>query len=178
MKRIGFRVWLPLAFATVVAGFVASTAYTQHRASAIDDAAVAIASNTSPSIEHLSTARAELRHLQLLLSELLEAGTRERPVDETAILETRDRVRQEAVAYLALPVPLEERPLWKAVGAGLTELDEATRGILLQSRLGAHEAARSLYEHEFRAAMDHTSAAIAEIIEFNAQHAQDLPIEN
>src|SRR5947208_2404015 len=116
-RKRGFKLWPLVPFIAVVTSFGSATVYSQWTARTIDEAALGIATNVSPSIENLSEARAELRRMQLALSEYIGAlpSGQERSLAEYQ--DARDRVESRVRAYLALPPYAGERVLWAEVSA-------------------------------------------------------------
>src|SRR5690242_11108236 len=104
--------------------------YTQHR---ISRDAEEIATNTSPSISHLSAARTELRHLEVLLTRA-ENGARS-PADIEAVARSRARIHEEIEAYLELPAFPAERAIWTEVQGDLRTLEQSVDRILVDWHL-------------------------------------------
>ncbi len=92
------------AFFVAIASFVISAGYAEHRAAEIDAAATSLAENATPSIMHLAAARAELRHTQALLSDLVNDAALGRPRDRRELDEARDNLSRSLDAYLGMPV--------------------------------------------------------------------------
>lgn len=126
--------WLVLVFVAVVASFLAATALVHVRLRAVDHAALGISTNTAPSIERLADARAELRHLQILVENASDVRT----------IHAAQRALDERVdAYLALPVLPEEHAAWTQVLVARGHVDDAI--------------------HRFDGSPRQTSAAISEL---------------
>jgi signal transduction histidine kinase len=107
---------LAIVFAAIVASFVAATAAVHWQMRAIDRAAVGISENAAPSIEYLTAARVELRHLQSLLRD-------EHLRDPSAIDESRRALNRAVDAYLELPLLPDEGAIWRHVFRARATLD-------------------------------------------------------
>lgn len=115
---------LALVFVAVIAAFVAATGFVHWRLRSIDRAATDIAENAAPSIEHLTVARVEARHLQLLLDDALSRLERRQAPHLDAIAETRRALDAALGGYLALPLLPDERDLWRDVFRSHATLEE------------------------------------------------------
>src|SRR6185437_5858995 len=78
-----------VALLAVVASFVASTVFAERRATGIDAAAVSIAENAAPSVEHLAAGRADLRRLQALLGDYVNDAVLGRVGDLDGVTQAR-----------------------------------------------------------------------------------------
>jgi signal transduction histidine kinase len=146
----------------IAACFIAVTAYSQSVQRNIDRDADDIAYNAAPSVERLSAARAELRHLEALL-----APTRVN-ANFAAIGRSRAVFHDDIAEYLALPTFPGERERWDAVSAVLERFEQVVSGVL---------AGESSARAQLPATVDLASEAIAGSIEFNAAQARRLAID-
>ncbi|WP_437484466.1 ATP-binding protein [Sorangium sp. So ce1014] len=166
-----------VAFFVAIASFVISAGYAEHRAAEIDAAAMSLAENATPSIMLLATARAELRHTQALLSDLIKDVALGRPLDRHELDEARDNLSRSLDAYLGMPVYPGELKQWQTVAQELRKLDlDADRALLLLAN-GHRNEANKLVDDTLRADFDATSEAVMASIELNAKHARRLAIE-
>jgi signal transduction histidine kinase len=157
------------AFALVVACFLTETVVSQMVASTIDDAAMRIITDYSPSVVALASTRAELHRMQDFVSDYATAG------GDTA---DRDRIGSSMVdldrnveSYLKLPTIPGERELWTRTASDIVTVRAiANRTIGAVDRGDADEAAR-LVRNELRAAVDRASTDILGNIELNASAA-------
>ena len=155
--------------------FVGATLFTTYSSQNIDSAALSIATNATPSIQHLAAARSDLRELQALVSRALENMTTGRPYAERSQIEhTREALAGEINAYLSLPPYPGEKQLWGAISQDLQELNGVTDRLL--AKLNAHDlrAARDLADRDFHSAVDRTSSGMLSAIELNAENANEL----
>ncbi|WP_437591146.1 sensor histidine kinase [Sorangium sp. So ce1000] len=170
---------LPLfaAFFVAIASFVISAAYAEHRAAEIDAAAVSLAENATPSVVHLAAARAELRHTQTLVGELVNNAVLGRSVDRRELDEARDNLSRSLDAYLGLPVYPGELKQWQTVAQELGKLDLDTDRALSLVANGHPEEANTLVDGALRADFNATSEAVMASIELNARQAGRIALE-
>jgi signal transduction histidine kinase len=166
---------LVVAFGAGIASFVAATIYTQERATAIDDAALQIAGNASPSIESLAAARAEMRRLESLILQQVDAPLQHDRFSEIAV--SRKLLTGSLQRYLGLPVFPGERELWKGIRQSVRRFDDEIDRALQRMAAKDKSGARAIAHGELRVAADHASDALLLAIEFNARHAQDLALQ-
>ena len=92
---------LLLAFTAVAASFVGATFYTTYSSHNIDEAALSIAGNAMPSIQHLAAARTNLRELQVLFSTALgEVQSHQTVTQRPQIERTRSLLAQIGRAHV------------------------------------------------------------------------------
>jgi signal transduction histidine kinase len=126
----GLLIRLIVAFALTIACFSGSTIYSSHISGEIDRGALSIAHNAMPSIEHLSTVRAELRRVESALGHY--AVSRD-PRDHDEVIEARAQADDAFERYLALPDSyVEEMALWSGLHRALAAADRAVNGALEQ----------------------------------------------
>src|SRR5438093_1016845 len=94
--------WLFAAFAATILCFIGSTILVETSELAIDRAALAIAGNASPSIQHLAAARAEMRHLEVLLEDAADRIEHGRGAELSALRDSRDEIQREIDGYRQL----------------------------------------------------------------------------
>jgi signal transduction histidine kinase len=158
--------WLAIAFALAIASFFGSTLYAQYTARAIDAASQSIATNAMPSIQRISSARAEMRRLWIQLHEF---RTPDDSVDAPTIEATRSIVDGEVAVYVSLPTYPGERELSSTLQADLKQVDESVDALLAvrgRGNLAPTHPARMR-------ALDAVDAAIANmrnIIQLNAEN--------
>jgi signal transduction histidine kinase len=153
--------------------FMSATAYSQFHAQEIGALSDSLAGNAMASIEHLATARTELRHLQSLTDDYIAATGVERPKILGAITDVQDKIDLEMDAYLRLPAYPEEHELFHRVRVGLVEVDSAMAELRAFVREGdrtrAAESARRV-----DAACDKAVLAAFGVIQFNAKKGETL----
>ncbi|WP_437715880.1 ATP-binding protein [Sorangium sp. So ce448] len=165
------------AFFVAIASFVISAGYAEHRAAEIDAAAMSLAENATPSIMHLAAARAELRHTQALLSDLVNDAALGRPRDRHELDEARDSLSRSIDVYLGMPVYPGELKQWQTVAQALGKLDLDTDRALSLVANGHPDEANKLVDGALRADFNSTNDAVMASIELNARHARRLAIE-
>lgn len=169
---------LVLAFAAVVASFVASTLFTQRLAARIDAAALAISHRGAPSVQHLASARAELHAVQNLAGKTLDG------LDGTGPPVSSGKLRA-AVEALDLEFGRYRRqtPLVSAVAADARMDEERAR---LSAALGdllataeRHEvaAARATLNGEFSNAAEALRRSLISALRANAEALSALGTE-
>ncbi|HJZ85470.1 MAG TPA: ATP-binding protein [Polyangia bacterium] len=167
--------WLFAAFAATILCFFGSTLYVQSTQAAIDRDALSIAHNASPSIQHLSSARAELRHLEVLLETYLDDVDAGRPGDRASLQSTRAQIDAEVRAYLRLPTYPGEHELWLQVQHELAAVDAALEHTFAAVDRGQLAAARA-DARVLHAAADRAYTAARGTIEVNARRAGDIAL--
>ncbi|WP_437731853.1 sensor histidine kinase [Sorangium sp. So ce1335] len=165
------------AFFAAIASFVISAAYAEHRAAEIDAAATSLAENAAPSVMYLAAARAELRHTQALLSDLVNNAVLSRPLDRHELDRARDNLSRNLDAYLVLPVYPGELKQWQTVAQELGKLGLDTDRVLALAESGHPDEATKLMDVALRADFDATSEAVMASIELNAHHVRRMAIE-
>src|SRR5215471_1169129 len=111
--------WLFAAFAATILCFIGSTWAVESSETAIDRAALEIAGHASPAIENLSAARAEMRHLELLVEQqaIRDGAGRQ------AIAASREEIDHRITSYLALAPAPGQRELWESIHRELSAFD-------------------------------------------------------
>ena len=166
---------LLLAFTAVAASFVSATLFTTYSSQNIDAASLSIAGNAMPSIEHLASARSDLRELEAVFARTLDESAAGKPPREQANIErTRAALATEIRGYLALPTYPGEKQLWSAIRQDLDELDTTADRLLGHIQAKDLRAARDLMDRDLRAAIDRSSAGMLAAIELNAENASEL----
>ncbi|WP_437821911.1 sensor histidine kinase [Sorangium sp. So ce1078] len=165
------------AFFAAIASFVISAAYAERRAAESDAAATSLAENAAPSIMHLAAARAELRHTQALLSDLVNKAVLGRPLDRHELDQARDNLSRSLDAYLGMPVYPGELKQWQTVAQELGKLGLDVDRVLSLVASGHPDEANKLMDDALRADFDSTSEAVMASIELNARQARLMAIE-
>jgi signal transduction histidine kinase len=165
--------WPPAIFAVIVSSFLVSTAIVQWRIRVLGEVAADVANTTTPSVEHLATARAETRSLRILLTE------RAVPLDdvgrEAASLERSRRTLGQALEeYLMLPVAPHEQDAWEEVFRAHRALDDAVARFELENSRGDLLAARSTLNGDVRPVAARLDDAITHALDFNLKRSHHL----
>jgi signal transduction histidine kinase len=165
---------LAASFALVIVSFCAATAYSQSWAARSHRPALDITANAAPSILELSSARAELRHLEQLIANQLRVAERHQAVDLDAVNASRSRFEDHVRSYLALPFFPGERALWHEVDRTLDAFDHATDEVV--SALGENRPAAAAHsmKDSLEPAYDAVADALMKSIRFNAERAAEL----
>jgi signal transduction histidine kinase len=168
--------WIALLFAAVALAFVSATAFTQNKTRAIDYAADQIATNASPSIEVLSAARGEARHLYALLRERLgPSGTDDKSAE--AIAASQKRLDAQLEDYFSQPTFPGEIELWGNIREGRARLgtDVVTLERFIQQR--DFDGAKKFVDGHVGEDQTELSDALNAAIELNARHSAELALQ-
>ena len=175
--RDNWSVHLIVVFAGIVIALLTATLVTEWRLAAVGRVSVEIANDTAPSIEYLTTARSEMRHLQLVTRELVDdQGAGAATVRLQDVEDTRRGMDDALAAYLELPVTAKEQRLWGDILHARDALNVAVERCV--SKVEQHDfvAADALLGRVLAAA-DALGTAITQTIAFNATHSHDLALE-
>lgn len=169
MKRLQLPAQLPFIFGMVAMSFVMVTAFTQWRMAEVDRASLDIADNTAPSIERLSEARSEMRHLQIVLRDGLDHD-----FSVQAVEDVRNRIDQLINEYLLLPVFPGEHDHWAEILRQKDALNTALARCMAEAERGDLRGAEGVFQRDVSTAAGALGAAFTRDIEFNAAHSRDL----
>ena len=169
--RGNWKAQLPIVFGVIVSSFVAAIALLEWQLVAVGHASLQIADNAAPSIEHLATARGEMRHLDALLQQALG--------DETLVpqVEAARKRMDDAIAdYLILPVDPAEQQLWGDILHSRDALNVAVERAV--SKIEQHDASEARdFAHKADAAADDLGAAVTRDITLHASRSHTLALE-
>ncbi len=168
---------LAVVFCAIIASFVAATAAVHWQLGAIDRAALDISETAAPSIEHLTAARVEVRHLQGMLTSELERVERGVPLDTKILEETRRTLNRAADAYLALPLLPNERGVWEEVLRARAAVDADV--VVLEHQLVEHDtvAAVSTIRERLPPRLAELNDALTQGVRLDAGHAGSIARE-
>jgi signal transduction histidine kinase len=173
-NRFSSKWVIVVTLAVVVVSFVGGSGYGEYRASRTHALTTEIATNESPSIQHLAAARAELRDLQRLLNaHVLRASTGQGTENES-LKEVRERLRDHLESYFSLPALRGERELWGRIDKELIDVDVLAGRILEETAARRYSAARALLIGELPTAIDEESDAILSAIQINAARVREV----
>jgi signal transduction histidine kinase len=166
---------LLVAFGVVAAAFMISTAVAEWSDVGIRNAAEKIAQNTSPSVEHLSLLRSDLRRITLLghgdLDAALEGGP---PFERKRIDTALTALERDWNGYRALPSFPEEAKLVPAAEEARADLSTAIARLEQIERDPDRLAARAILQKELQPAASRLDAAVLRLIDFNAAKGGEL----
>lgn len=162
-----------LAFAAVAGSFVAATLYAHHRASTIESAALSIANNAAPSIEHLARLRGELRRIPDVLARYLAS---QQPFVREEVGATRQRLLQAAAQYVALAPYRDEVALRKRLASQVFEVETHLVESLARSDRGELETALEVLERDLEPAVRRALESSGRALELNAETTQRLAL--
>ena len=168
------RVLLAL-FGVVAASFLSATAYSQYRATTIDDRARQIADVISPAIERLATVRSDVRRLQAAATSYTQVKADELPIAFGKVQAARQALQDDTQKYLAVQWGGREREIWdQSIEPKLEELKYVVRRIVEEVQAGDFEGAQSDSHDELARVADDAGAALLRGQDMNASIARDL----
>ncbi len=177
-RRGGLRRAFPwinvLVLGATLASFALSVVHTVRATTELDAEAVAIGSNATPAIEHLSRARGELLHLQLDIARAAERAEAGAPLDRARFDATLGRLDGELRAYLDIPFLPHEGRLVRSAEVALRQLEEDVRVELRELSEGDARAAARVRRGALRPAVARADDALAELVTFNAREQRRL----
>jgi signal transduction histidine kinase len=157
--------WRPPAYAVlfVVASFIATLWYSQHRLRLIERYVEDLATNAAPSVNDLAAARGYLRELAFAATQFTE-GNGDDPRLGEEMARTRRLLGETLDRYRQLPFFPNERVLYDEVERRTRSLDSAYAAELAEPTRAHH---RELY-----AAIDSVDDAVEQVIAFDARQVQ------
>jgi hypothetical protein len=90
-------------------GFGGAIFYSEQSATKLDADAVSIATNASPAIEHLTSARGAILRIQLAAASAIQRSSDGATADRSSFDDALSHLHRELAAYRALPFYPEER---------------------------------------------------------------------
>jgi signal transduction histidine kinase len=157
------------AFVLTVACFLTSSILSERRARGIEEAADEIVMDAVPSIDHLSRARTELRHMEVLLDDLADSGSE---VLASRLAEARRTFATEYAAYRDLPPFDGEEALWARLESSTAEMNRAIDAIVHKVQLG--EIAPEELGRLAKPAIDRVDHELVEGIDLNGHKTAEL----
>jgi signal transduction histidine kinase len=166
---------LLIAFGVVAAAFILSTAVAEWSDVGIRSAAEQIAGNTSPSVEHLSLLRADLRRITLLGHGDLDAALEGRPPFERKRIDTAlTALERDWNSYRALPDFPREAELVPAAEQARADLATAIARLEQIEQDPDRVQVRAVLEKELQPAANRLDVAVLRLIDFNAAKGGEL----
>ena len=166
---------LIIAFGVVAVAFMLSTAVAEWSDVGIRTAAEEIAQNSSPSVEHLSLLRADLRRITLLgdgdLDAALEGGP---PFERQRIDAALTSLEHDWNSYRALPSFAEEAQLVPAAEQARADLSTAIARLEQIERDPDRVQVRAVLKNELQPAASRLDTAVLRLIDFNAAKGGEL----
>jgi hypothetical protein len=166
---------LLIAFGVVAAAFMAATAVAEWSDVGIRSAAQQIARGTSPSVEHLSLLRADLRRITLLGDGDLDAALEGGPPFERKRIDTAlTALEHDWNSYRALPSFPQEAELVPAAEQAQADLATAIARLEQIERDPDRVQVRAVLKNELQPAANRLDAAVLRLIDFNAAKGGEL----
>jgi signal transduction histidine kinase len=167
MLPSSLRLRVILAFVLAIVAFGSSTLYSTYISRTIDRGALSIAHDAMPSIEHLATIRAELRHLESALGHFAASHT---AGDREDVMVARQQADQAFERYLGVPEP--ERTTWRELHRALAGVDSAVdRALARGDSLPPEQLLDSV-----RPALNAATDALRSAVDIDAAEAQKLAL--
>ncbi len=160
------------AFAVVIVAFVTATGVSESRTSVINEAALSLANNAAPSIEHLAASRGGLRQVLLAEDDYVDAIRAGQTISPEGLLGARALLQQDLSAYRTLPQYPGEAEAWADAQRQIELLDRALADVVGAQRLGP-EALR-VADVRFRAQVVDVARTLTRSLEINANMAEQL----
>ncbi len=170
-------VWLLIAsFALTIASFIASTIVTEHRARGIAAAADSITKFALPSISCISTARTELRQLELTLSRLAsDAATPAATQASTrAVEDARNELAKHWGVCLNIPRYEGERAVQQKVDAATKKMNASIDTVVQDMRRGERSAGQDELTSNTLPAIEQVDGFMVEEVNLNARESTRL----
>jgi signal transduction histidine kinase len=166
---------LLMAFGVVAAAFLISTAVAERSDVGIRRAAQLIAEDTSPSVEHLSLLRADLRRITLLGDSELDAALEGWPPFERKRIDAAlTALEHDWNSYRALATFPLEAQLVPAAQKAEEDLATAIARLELIEHDPDRIQVRSVLEKELQPAANRLDAGVLRLIDFNAARGGEL----
>jgi signal transduction histidine kinase len=167
---------LPVLFAITIGSFVLATTIAQRRAGEIAGDAHSVSALAAPSIYHLSSARTELRRLQVLLHQYVDRAVRH--VDssdlEKKVERSREALDRAWAAYTALSPYPGERELFSRATEARRRESAAVDKLIRQIRDGDVRGAQTGLDQEIRPRVAEVDARLLEATDLNVRTAAEL----
>ncbi len=166
---------LLVAFGVVAAAFMISTAVSEWSDVGIRSAAELIAHNSSPSVEHLSLLRSDLRRITLLGDGDLDAALEGRPPFERKRIDSAlTALERDWNSYRSLPSFPQEAALVPAAEQARAELSTAIARLERIEGDPDRGQVRAILVQELQPAANRLDAAVLRLIDFNAAQGGEL----
>ncbi len=160
------------AFAAVVLAFVAATAYSESASSLINSAALSIATNAAPSVEHLAEIRGGLRQLLVAEDEFVDMIVAGRSTSPGSLLASRTELERDLHAYRSLPAYPGEEQAWNESGRELNLLDRTLSELISAASQGPDKL--RVADLRFRTQVAAAAQALTRNLRINADMAAHL----
>jgi signal transduction histidine kinase len=159
--------------------FTASMIYAKRVADRLDGAAMSIATDASPAIEHLAVVRAELLQITITSTSAVErAGGPSSPASRRAVVsqlgQSLARLHAQLSAYLALPFYPREDRLYRTVEQAVAVLEGGVSELSRRLDEGDGRAADLVLMRRVLPAAASADAAVGALVSFNAEQEHGL----
>lgn len=160
------------AFGFTMACFVVSAVFVRRKENVIDQEVTRILEDAGPSVYHISAARSELRHFEMLLIRYVEAQPRDVALRER-LEGARHTLGTEWTHYLGLPTFAAEKRLWPPIISGFQHLDLTLGKLLaLVERNNTPPAVLQGEIDQMEGEIDQLDRELSRVREFNTEEAR------
>jgi signal transduction histidine kinase len=173
-KRLGQ--WLALSFILTIVSFLVARGISEYLAKGINTAASSISNVAAPSILHLSRARTELRHMEVLIENVANPASSapERSSLREQFVESRSEFENEYALYKALPPYGEETGVWNSIDQEKQALDASIDSMMRRVAAGDLKGAEVELDNRTEPLFDHIDVGLRHGVDINATTAADL----
>ncbi len=159
------------AFLAIVAMFLTAIGAALISASEVDQRVSDITDNAAPSIEQLTSARADAQRLQFHLTEALGLGDGQRVRATAAAESDLAALKRDLTLYTGIPTFPGEEQLWAIIEKDVKELVSLAVSAIAALREPASEAPESLIRGQFATALNRATEDFMASIHLNATDA-------
>jgi hypothetical protein len=167
---------LPVLIGTVLS-LVASVLYTRRAANKLDQAAMSIATDASPAIEHLSAVREQILHITVVAADAVEGPADRGPIEAAEFTRSLALLHRELSAYRTLPFYPREEILYANVEQDIRLFEERLTSFAALVTAGDSRGASKALRTRLLPATTDADAGIAALTSFNAEQQNRLGIE-
>jgi signal transduction histidine kinase len=157
----------------VVLSFSASLAVSHLRLRPMEEQALDIVRGATPSLEHLSAVRTELRRLGMYVNEHVADIGNGRTVSGADIDAARHQLDADLMAYRNLPSFPGEAARLAEIDTHLSLLQEAMHKLLNEADAGSVVDAKATLREAFHPRLERTDDLVAELKTLKADHVRD-----
>jgi signal transduction histidine kinase len=167
------RAFLPLgAVLIVVSSFFSVTLVVQRQAESIDQLARELETNSIPSIDRLTEARAQLHGVTIVARDLVRSGEGGTSLGRQTYEQARSELNDSMTAYLRLPTYPAEAQLGGLLAKELSEYANAIEELLRHLEAGDVTLASDLVDSRLMPASNRVESLQDRLIELNAAEAR------
>jgi signal transduction histidine kinase len=160
-----------------ILSLLGSLLYTRRVANNLDRAAMSIATDASPAIEHLSAVREQILHITVVAAEAVEGPAERGPIEAAEFTRSLALLHRELSAYRTLPFYPREEILYANVERDIQLFEERLTSFAALVSAGDVRGASKALRTRLLPATTDADAGIAALTSFNAEQQNRLGIE-